>query len=207
MSLKNIIIYIFIACLFAVLTVFSTLLAKYNYTKEPNQKPATIAKPIIINYSGCTFKLYPMADYTIKAQLKSKKTYTDDWKAMISHYDLCLAWGDLALTSSKKIKFSQRDRWCYFKYVPGFPLDGEYILPHYSNNHIIYSNPKIKTAIEEMKINEVVKLSGQLVNTKGRCKNGKTYDWKTSVSRQDIGGGACEVFFVTKAVVGGRAYQ
>ncbi len=120
--------------------------------------------------------------------------------------DVCLIWGDLVETYQRRdAEFSQGERNCKPK-IHGMDIEDldaarvrgglgntMYALHEFSNNHIIPSTPEIRNQIFGLGIDDVVRLTGYLVQVE---YNGIILD--SSLSREDFGNGACEVFYVTK---------
>jgi hypothetical protein len=52
---------------------------------------------------------------------------------------------------------------------------------------------------------ESIDLSGYLVNVKQA--EGEEFTWNSSLSREDEGGGSCEVFYVTEIRYKGMSYK
>src|SRR5690606_23298616 len=63
-----------------------------------------------------------------------------------------------------------------------------------TNVHAIPATPEIEQRLRTIRPDDVVHLSGLLVNAY-RPDDG--YRWKTSVVRDDTGDGACEIVYVT----------
>ena len=119
--------------------------------------------------------------------------------------DVCLVWGSLANNYLEhEVEFSQRRRFCYAR-IDGVEIDdlnyttrrGKWgnttlALREFSNNHIIASTPEVRQAVFDLKAGDTVRLTGYLVRV--------AYDdivLDSSMSREDNGNGACEVFYVT----------
>ncbi len=149
---------------------------------------------ILKNRSG-TFKIIPLAKYSITAKVVSTENYYSGWSASLSPVDLALVWGKLAENKYKKgIKFSQRGRWYYFHYEAGYPIDKNYIIKHSSNNHIVPADLNIRLALKEIKKGDIVEISGMLIRIDGTTKKGNVF-WKSSLGRDDSGGGSCELIY------------
>jgi hypothetical protein len=98
-----------------------------------------------------------------------------------------------------KVEFSQSNRWYSFRPKNTSLFDAGYISDHCANNHILYKNKNVLEGIENIRKKDKVYLEGYLVYISGKNPKG-TFSWNSSLSRTDRGGGACEVFFVTKIV-------
>ncbi len=160
-----------------------------------------------INYKNVNLKIYPKANYRIYAMVMSKKNYNWSWDSKIIPYDLALAWNKLMLPKYQKgIRYSQGNRWYYFRADSSFPLSKSYIARHSANTHIIPADNNIKKAIDRIRVKNKIYLEGYLVNLKGKVKNREAF-WNSSLTRNDTGDGSCELFYVTKAVEGNKTYE
>ncbi len=177
---------------------------------DPFQDPIQVNnefEPIIVKFRAGVFKITPVAEYKIATRVASKHSYYFGWAAKLSPIDLALTWGELADPKYDKfIKYTQFNRYYIFQYNANSPFDKSYIQSHSSNHHIIPANINIKRAIKKIKRREIVAFEGYLVNVSGIYK-GREYHWNTSVSRQDSGGGACELFYVTKVKMRNYVYE
>ena len=144
------------------------------------------------------FDFNKLVRYDIKAKVLSRKNYSDFW-SVLSPVDLALGWGNMSDEGVlENIDISQRGRWYYyaFEYKDVNITQGEIAISS-ANTHIIPANEDIENSLNEVIKGNVVELSGYLVNIKG--KNGRY--WNSSTSRNDTGGGACEVFYVESLTV------
>lgn len=176
-----------------------------DYGVEPLD-PTT--DPIQIDLSGEDFseiqigkldlKLQYKAEYKVTAVVKSKKRYRAGWTSKISPYDLALVWGKLTDPEvDEHISYSQRNRWFYFKYDGNCPVTKDYIYDHGANTHVIPANKNLRRALRKIRADDTIYMEGYLVYVDGTFKNGEVW-WHSSLSRNDRGDGACEVFYMTK---------
>lgn len=178
-----------------------------DVSQEPLQNKYTSGYQIIKKTKDYEFVITPVAKYKISAIVVSKKSYRDGWYSEISPIDLALAWGRLANPEiGKYITFSQSDRWYFYEYEENCPFDNNYVITHSANNHIIPANENIYKSIKTVKKKEKIYLEGYLVNVSGRYK-GRTFRWKSSLTRKDSGDGSCEVFYVRKVKIGADIYE
>jgi hypothetical protein len=139
--------------------------------------------------------------YEIVAMIVSRDRYRFDRLSEISPVDFALAWGPLTLENNlKNISYSQSGRWYSFRYQDDDKLDIDQrdIEQNSSNHHIIpdLNSPSLRDKILSFNEGQIVKLKGYLVNV--TADNGLI--WNTSITRDDTGGGACEIFYVTEAM-------
>lgn len=139
----------------------------------------------------------PLARFRIKARLLSSSRYWLDPGSKISPIDLALGWGKMSDTKIlKKIDISQGQRFYYFRWEGGASVIPESeITRHSTNIHIIPANDYIKNTIYKFRPGQVVQLQGDLVMVSGPKGN----EWKSSLTREDTGAGACELMWVTMA--------
>lgn len=150
-----------------------------------------------IEYSGKEgdVDLLPRAEYELTGVIKSKKKYSD-FSSQISRYDLTIAWGDLNKEEIDSfITYSQSGRWYYYRYDSDSPVNSDYISKHSANVHIIHKDEEVLNQIKKINEGDLVKLKGFLVDVDFKNLNNVQL-WKTSMTRNDTGNGACEIFYV-----------
>lgn len=143
------------------------------------------------------FTLTPLTNYTVEARVLSREDYTFGTEAELSPTDLALGWGpmsDEAVLS--KIQISQSNRFFYW-HVDAFPIPQREIEIHAANTHIIPANDAIKRQLSQIREGQLVKLKGLLVE----AKRADGWHWRSSLSREDTGAGACEVMYVTELYI------
>jgi hypothetical protein len=191
-----------------VLLVFICLLAygAYNHYQHrpvvhgvgevtPNAPIQTNTNAADIQFNG--FTLTPLADYAVKARVLSTEEYSSGTEAELSPIDLALGWGpmsDEAVLSN--IKISQGNRFFYW-HVDAFPIPQRDIEMHAANTHIIPANDEVKRQLSNIRPGQVVSIKGQLIE----AKRADGWHWRSSLTREDTGAGACEVFYVTELSV------
>jgi hypothetical protein len=138
------------------------------------------------------YTITSLESFEIQARVLSSTRYFLDRESDLAPVDLALGWGVMADTAiTDQIEISQRNRW-YYWHVDTFPIPRNEIESNSANMHLIPATPQIESAIKSVKVGQMVKLSGDLVEVKG--KDG--WHWKSSLSRHDTGAGACEVVLV-----------
>ena len=95
----------------------------------------------------------------------------------------------------------QSGRWYFWQvnsYAELSPVGNESDVSRQSaNNHLIPSNDEIRKQIAKIKTGDHVIITGYLVDIRAEKDNGDYKIWKTSTSREDVGGGSCEIIYVT----------
>jgi hypothetical protein len=137
------------------------------------------------------YRIYPLAEYHIRARVLSKKKYYLGREADLSPVDLALGWGrmsDEKVLESIKIKQSGR---FYFWSTKRFPIPRKEIERNSANTHIIPADEVIEDELGNIREGHIVDIQGYLVRV--NAEDG--WRWKSSVTRNDTGAGACEVLF------------
>lgn len=177
-------------------------------SQEPLQEALSNETPIKIEIKGWSFIINPKASYKINGEVLSVKKYYSGIPALLSPCDIALVFGDLYVNGLyKEIKWSQSGRWYWWKYSASFPKkDDRYIARWSSNNHIIPASDNIRKAAKSVSRGDLVVLVGQLVYVEGK-KQDANFWWRSSLSRNDTGGGSCEVLYLQKIRIGDNIYE
>ncbi len=160
--------------------------------KEPEQVLFSSAQPSIKMKS---WTLKPLAVYSIEARVLSTSHYSDDGSSEISPYDLALGWGRMSDTSVlEKLDISQSNRFFHWRYyTDNPPIPRDEIISHAANTHMIPEDDRIRNKMAKLRKGSLVKMIGYLVEaTNPRSAT----PWRSSLTREDSGDGACEIFYV-----------
>lgn len=148
--------------------------------------------PASFNYGK--YQITPLARYTIKAVVISRCRYRVDDGSDLAPLDLALGWGPVSIAGVlNELKISQSGRWYEYSWRGDPPLDPRVIATHSANTHCIPSSDAIRRQLFAIKRHDLVSLSGYLVGVSGP----KGFHWRSSLSREDTGGGACELMWIT----------
>jgi hypothetical protein len=136
----------------------------------------------------------PLADFHLRARILRTESYWFDHGSVISPLDLAVGWGPMSdQTVLDQMSISQGQRW--YTWRPEhqrLPLSNDEIVSHSANIHTIPSTPEIKKQLRRLREGDIAELDGSLVEVQ-LADGGK---WTSSLSRTDIGGGACELMWV-----------
>lgn len=140
------------------------------------------------------FTVKPLAEYRIEARILAKENYSFGTEAEIAPTDLAVGWGPMSdETVLNKIEISQGNRFFYW-HADQFPIPQREIEIHAANMHIIPANDTIKQRLDNVRAGQVVHIKGQLVEV----KKANGWHWRSSLTREDTGSGACELMYVTE---------
>ncbi len=205
--------------LLSLMLVVSVLIAGALYWKNRPSKPQSVSGPLTIeitNLPAATlakdpiqimldgkipgfekngYQLTPLAVFELEAKVLSSESYWLGRTADLSPTDLALGWGPMATKELlDKVSISQSNRWYYWYVAHDFTQElGREISSHSSNMHIIPATPAVAKALSAVKKGQVVYLKGFLIEA--NASDG--WKWRSSLSREDTGDGACELVWAT----------
>lgn len=162
---------------------------------EPKQG-ALVGKPRQRYRAG--WLITPLATYSIRARVLSRRTYGYDPTSAISPLDLALGWGRMSDSAViDKLTISQSGRFYRWRCAT-LPLPMAEIGHRSANTHLIPADAEVAAVVKKAIRGDIVRLDGFLVE----CHlNGEGRPWRSSLTRTDTEGGACEILWVEKAVI------
>jgi hypothetical protein len=141
------------------------------------------------------YRLQPLADFVVKARVLGREDYRLDREAELAPMDLALGWGPMSDEDVlAHIDISQGGRW-YRWQAEQLPIPRRDIERHSANMHLIPGNDRVRDALDPIREGNLVELRGFLVAVE--ADDG--WRWRSSLTREDTGAQACEVFFVDRA--------
>jgi hypothetical protein len=119
-------------------------------------------------------------------------------EADLSPVDFALGWGPMSDAAViDRLSISQSGRWYHFRWEGSPPIEPSLMAKSSANTHLVPADDLVKKRLLNVSKGAVVKLSGYLINV--RHSDGWT--WRSSLSRDDTGGGSCELMWVTDVQV------
>ncbi len=158
---------------------------------DPDQR--MLSGPYVFEYNH-QHRLKALASYSMTARVLSVLAYPGE----VVPVDVALGWGPMAdpgLISQMTI--TQGARFYHYSYDHPLPVSSQKITSSSANNHILPATLEVEHTIESLRKGDVVSLSGYLVN----IEDPDGYHWNTSLTRDDSGMGACELFYVQSVTV------
>ncbi len=133
-----------------------------------------------------------LAEYDIKARVLSRDNYSIGKESEISPFDLALGWGPMSDQSIiDKFDISQSNRW-YHWYSSNLPIPRKEVILNSANTHIIPKDEELEDMFDKVYKGSLIEMKGYLV----KLTTAKGWRWKSSLRRDDSGGGSCELFWV-----------
>jgi hypothetical protein len=135
----------------------------------------------------------PLAGFSVAARVLSRREYGSDREADFAPLDLALGWGRMREDAVlSQLDISQGGRWYRYRWSAQPPLPPEEIARSSANMHMIPASPSVAAALAEVEEGDAVRIDGWLVQV--NAPDG--WRWRSSLTREDTGGGACEVVYV-----------
>ncbi|MDK3159922.1 hypothetical protein QPK87_25665 [Kamptonema cortianum] len=160
----------------------------------PVQEDVSDAKTF--EHEGYTFR--PLARFAIQARVLGTRTYWFDASSKLSPIDLALGWGPMSDSAVlSKLRITQSRRWYEYWWKDAPPIEPAVIAGHSANMHMIPADKAIRKKLLSVHKGDIVEIVGLLVDI--RHENG--FKWRSSTSRTDQDGGACEVIFVESILI------
>ena len=131
------------------------------------------------------------AHFDITARVLSRKNYGGADGELVP-LDLAMGWGRMSDSDVlQHIDISQSGRF-YYWHVNEFPIPRREIETSSANMHMIPADPGVKRQLEQVRQGQVIHIEGFLVD----ASRSDGWHWKTSMTRDDTGAGACELVYV-----------
>ena len=141
--------------------------------------------------------LQPLAGFSVEARVLSREDYRLGRESDLSPTDLALGWGRMREdTVLQHLAIDQSNRWYHYRWQGAPPIPVPEIISSSANMHIIPSNDAIAKELARVRKGDRVRIDGWLVQA--NAPDG--WRWRSSLTRDDSGGGACEVVYVCSIV-------
>lgn len=150
--------------------------------------PTGMALPPVGNAS-----LRPLAGFSVEARVLSREDYRRGREADFSPLDLALGWGRMTEDAVlSQLDISQGGRWYRYRWKDAPPIPPAEIVRSSANMHMIPADDAVARALDRIERGQRVRIDGWLVEV--NADNG--WRWRSSLTREDSGGGACELVYV-----------
>jgi hypothetical protein len=141
------------------------------------------------------FHLEAQAAYDITARVLSVERYRMDGGANLAPIDFAVGWGPMSDSAVlEHFKVTQGARF-FTIYPDEEAIDLATALQSSANMHIIPANSLVMRQLKKARSGSLVHLQGFLVN----ASTDEGFTWHSSLTRNDTGDGACELFYVDAA--------
>jgi len=158
--------------------------------EPPLQSPVPVS---LGDFKLADADLQPLAGFSVDARVLSRQDYNWGRESQLSPTDLALGWGHMRDDDVlARLDISQASRWYYYRWTGEPPLPPDEIARSSANMHLIPSDAATAEALHDVRVGSRVRINGWLVE----ATSPDGYRWRSSLSRDDTGAGACEVIYV-----------
>ena len=141
--------------------------------------------------------LHPLANFSLTARVLSRDDYRFDAESDLSPTDLAFGWGRMSDSAIlRDIHISQGGRFYYWQ-TRAFPIPRREIETHSANMHMIPADAAVAYQLKRVRVGDVVSLDGMLVE----ADKANGWRWRSSLTRNDTGDGACELVYVQSLTI------
>ncbi|UTW12677.1 hypothetical protein [Marinobacterium rhizophilum] len=156
---------------------------------EQAPRQAAVSRPPF-DHEG--YRIDALAEFDIDARVLGKERYWLDRESDLSKYDLALGWGPMSDSRVlDRIDIRQSGRWYRWR-AEQLPIARQQIEQSSANMHLVPADDYIERQIAGLRTGDLVRISGYLI--KATAADG--WRWRSSLTREDVGQGACELVYV-----------
>ncbi len=139
-----------------------------------------------------TYQVRVLQTYQGEFRVLSSQNYFTGREAQFSPLDIAVGWADMARPEIySQVEIKQRNRWYYWQ-TEHLPIALAQISQQSANMHLVPANDRIAKQFKHIHQHDLLYLKGALIEI--RANDG--WRWRSSLSRNDTGSGACEVMRV-----------
>ena len=161
----------------------------------PQQRPLTAE---VRPFQKDGFRIVPLTTFAIEARVLRAKHYCCTGPAKLAPVDVVFGWGNMSDEAVlARLDISQSGRFYYWRYDNEPPIPRREIETSSANMHLIPATDAIARKLKALRPGNIVNLAGYLVEVTGE----DGFQWRSSLTREDTGNGACELILVEDLAV------
>ena len=142
------------------------------------------------------YRLRLLAEFSLEARVLSRERYRFGREADLAPWDFALGWGRMADPDiASQFSIRQSGRWYYWR-TDRLPIPRREVETSSANMHLIPATDRVREALDRTDTGSTLRLRGFLVEARGE----DGWHWRSSMTREDTGNGACEVILVTEVL-------
>lgn len=167
---------------------------QYWHTHKSHAPAVGVVASMDREWSANGYRIIPLEKFDFDARVLRSEHYSMDRESQLAPVDLALGWGPMADPAVlDKVTVTQSNRF-YYWHVDEFPIPRRDIETHSANMHMVPATAAVENALMSIRPGQQVTFSGFLIEA--RAPDG--WHWKSSLTREDTGAGACELVWVEK---------
>ncbi|MFA5683217.1 MAG: hypothetical protein WCZ65_00200 [Lysobacteraceae bacterium] len=140
------------------------------------------------------FRLTPLARFRVEARVLSREDYRFDAGAALSPMDLALGWGRMSDSAVlEQLEIGQGARFYHYRWRERPPLPPREMVVSSANMHLVPADADIARQLRRVRPGDVLRIDGLLIE----ARRDDGWFWRSSLTREDSGAGACELVYVT----------
>lgn len=140
------------------------------------------------------YSLLPLARFSVNARVLGREDYRFDAGARLSPMDLALGWGRMSDSAVlDQLKIRQGVRFYSYSWRDPPPLPPREIVVSSANMHMVPADASVARQLKRVRRGDVVQIEGFLIE----ARRADGWYWRSSLTREDSGAGACELVYVT----------
>jgi hypothetical protein len=156
---------------------------------EPRQTSPADDAPVVFG----DFQLTPLADFELEARVLSREDYSFGTESNLSPTDLALGWGRMSDSAViDQLEIGQSARFYHYRWRDQPPIPPGEIVRSSANMHLIPADDAVARDLDRVRVGQVVSLRGRLIE----ARRADGWHWRSSLTREDSGAGACELVLV-----------
>lgn len=167
---------------------------QYWVTHKPVASAAGITASADRDWNAYGYSITPLEKFDFEARVLRTEHYSMDRESQLSPVDLALGWGPMSKSEVlDKVTITQSNRFYYWR-VDEWPIPRREIEINSANMHMVPANAEVERTLRKIQSGQRVKFSGYLIEARGP----DGWRWRSSLTREDTGAGACELVWVEK---------
>lgn len=170
--------------------------ALWVYVLRPEPNLAALSHSYVLNervQNVAEYQIRELESYAGEFRILGRKEYQFGREAELSPVDFAVGWGRMAEANIyQQIQIRQSNRWYFWRTESAPPIPIREIETSSANMHVIPSTAQVAKQLKRVQTGDMVYLKGVLVEVS--AKDG--WHWRSSLSREDTGNGACELMRV-----------
>lgn len=150
----------------------------------------------VVEHPFGQYRLRLLAEFALEARVLSRERYRFGREAELSPWDFALGWGRMADPDiAGQFSIRQSGRWYHWR-TDRLPIPRREVETSSANMHLIPATDRVREALDRIDRGSTLRLRGFLVEARGE----DGWRWRSSLTREDTGNGACEVILVTEVL-------